>query len=322
MNLFRWLVLPVLFFNFSKASAGSANKGHKEKAGFLPGLALTNRHLIDSMPKTNDVIVVVPFVYKQSALNYDYTFKVIDSVVGILLKNDSITLSIDGYSYMDEGNDNICYWLSINRALAIKYYVLGRGVDSSRLISTKGLSSLRSVQRKAKKEPVEFNCTAEIIIQYPIPPPAVIIQDTDEDGIADNEDSCVNEYGDKAHNGCPDKDAIIVPFEMQQSSLFSATYKVLDSVIEILRNEPFITISIEGHAYKKEGVESVCERLAKERADIARRYLLTRGIAASRIDSIKSFGDLRPINAGRNPWEIARNSRAEIFLVHHSLRLQ
>ncbi len=274
-------------------------------------------NFFDSLPKTNSFIVVIPFVYKQSSLNYSSTFKLIDSVAEILLQNELITLSIDGYSYVDEGNDNICFWLSLNRALAVKYYVMGRGVDSSRIITVKGRSYMRSIQRKANKEPVNFNCTAEITLNYPIPPPPVVIKDMDEDGIADDEDACPNDYGDKAHNGCPDKDAIIVPFEMQQSSLFSLTYNVLDSVVGILRNDPAITISIEGHAYKKEGVKTLCDHLAKERADIVRRYLLTRRIAVSRIESVKSFSNLRPLNAGRNPWEIARNSRAEIFLLRH-----
>ncbi len=273
-------------------------------------------NLLDSLPKTNNDTVVIPFEYKQSSLNYPYTFRLMDSVAAILLTDTLITLSIDGYSYFDEGSDNICYWLSQNRAMSVKYYVMGRGVDSSRIITLKGRSKLRSIQRKATKEPIEFNCTAEIILNYPIPPPPIIIGDMDEDGIADEQDSCRNEYGDKAHNGCPNKDAVIVPFELQQSSLFSITYKVLDSVIAILRNDPTITISIEGHAYKKEGVKTVCESLAKERADIVRRYLLTRRIAVSRIYSVKSFSNLRPLNAGRNPWEIARNSRAEIFLLH------
>jgi outer membrane protein OmpA-like peptidoglycan-associated protein len=240
-----------------------------------------------------------------------------DSVANVLLQNDSVTLSIDGYSYFDEGHANICYALALNRALCVKLYVQGRGVDSSRIITTAGRSYFRSLKRKVKNEPVEFNCTAEITLHYPIPPPPVALNDLDGDGITDAEDSCMNDYGDIAHNGCPNKDAIIVPFEPQQSFLFSPTYRVMDSVITVLRRDPSISIYIEGHAYKKEGVESLCDRLAKERADIVRRYLLTRRIAASRIESVKGFSNRRPLNAGRNPWEIARNSRAEIFFVHH-----
>lgn len=277
----------------------------------LPG------NFTDSLPKTNDSTVIIPFEYKQSSLNFDYTFKLMDSVAAILLTDTLITLSIDGYSYFDEGNDNICYWLSQNRALSVKYYVMGRGVDSLRIKSLKGRSKFRSIERKKTKEPIEFNCTVEITINYPIPEPPVVIGDIDEDGIPDDLDSCRNEYGDMANNGCPDKNAVIVPFEQQQSSLYSTTYKVLDSVITLLHGDASLTISIEGHAYKKEGVKSLCDRLAKERADIVKRYLLTRNIDPSRIESVKSFSNDRPITAGRNPWEIARNCRAAILLLHH-----
>jgi len=272
---------------------------------------------VDSLPKTIDVTVVVPFEYKQSSLNYAYTFKVMDSVAEILLDNDSITFSIDGYSYFDEGNDYVCYWLSYNRALAVKTYVLGRGVDSARLLRFIGKSKERSIQRRKKKIPIDFNCTAEIELNYPIPPPPVVIQDKDEDGIDDEQDSCPEEFGYAALNGCPNKNTIIVPFEPGLSALYAGTYKVLDSVVSILRADPSLFLSIEGHAYKEEGVQSLCEQLAKERADIVKRYLLTRRIAPSRIDTIKSFSNGRPINAGRNPWEKARNSRAEIYLLHH-----
>lgn len=271
----------------------------------------------DSLPKTNDVTVVIPFDYKQSSLNYTSTFNLMDSVAAILQMDDSIKVTINGYSYFDEGSEEICHYLSLNRALSVKYYVVGRGVDSVRLVETNAQGRQRSIQRKKLKEPVEFNCTAEITIHYPIPIPPDPLNDMDEDGITDKEDSCKSEYGYRAFNGCPDKDAIIVPFELQQSSLFSSTYRVLDSVVMLLRKDPTLTIIIQGHAYKKEGVKRVCDQLAKERADIAKRYLLTRQVDISRIDAIKVLGTSRPITAGRNPWEIARNARAEIFLVHH-----
>jgi len=91
----------------------------------------------------------------------------------------------------------------------------------------------------------------------------------------------------------------------------------MDSVIAVLRTDPSASILIEGHAYKKEGVQTVCDQLAKERADMVKRYLLTRQVADSRIEAVKSFGNLKPLNAGRNYSEIARNSRVEVFIVHH-----
>lgn len=271
----------------------------------------------DSLPKTKDVTVVIPFEYKQSSLNYTSTFDLMDSVAAILQMDDSIQLTINGYSYFDEGSDSICHYLALNRALAVKLYITGRGVDSLRIDETNAKGKQRSIERKKMKEPVEFNCTAEITIHYPIPPPPELVLDTDEDGITDKEDSCKDVYGYKAFNGCPDKNSIVVPFEPQQSSLHSMTYKVLDSVVSLLKKEPALTIYIEGHAYKNEAVETVCEKLAIERADIVKRYLLSRQIPLSRIEEVKTVGVTRPLNAARNPEEKARNSRAEIYLIHH-----
>ena len=286
------------------------------------GLSATSNNLhpvvkTDSLPKTINDTVVVPFEYKQSALNYKSTFHLIDSVVAILDANDSVTFSIDGYAYFEEAGDEICYWLSLNRALSVKNYVTGRGIDSSRMQFLKGMGNERSIMRRRTKEPVRYNYTAEIILNYPMPEELVPTDDMDGSGIRDEEDSCKTEFGERALNGCPDRNAIIVPFELQQSFLFSTTYKVLDSVVKLLQDDPSLTIRIKGHAYKKEGIRQVCNQLAKDRADIARRYLLTRRVDPARIESVESFGSHRPITAGRNPWEISRNARAEIILVHH-----
>src|SRR5688572_13170787 len=63
--------------------------------------------------------VVIPFTFKQSALYQRHTMDVIDSIIRILLKNDSVTLTIEGYAHQDEGNDTITKYLSLNRALFI-----------------------------------------------------------------------------------------------------------------------------------------------------------------------------------------------------------
>ena len=269
---------------------------------------------IDSLPKTNDVTVIVPFDYKQSTLYMPPVFQLLDSIAGILAANDSISFSILGYSYFSEGNDYVCYWLSQDRADAVRAYILGRGIDSTRILRFEAMSSVRSIQLHASSAPIDYHHTAEVILHYPIPKPPPPIPDTDADGIIDTEDSCVTEYGYRQFNGCPNRNAIIIPFEPGQTYLSAGTYKVMDSLVSLLRKDPQILITIEGHAYKTECVESLCEAMGTDRAEIVKRYLLTRRIAASRIREIKTLGKVRPLNAGRNPEEIARNSRAEVYL--------
>jgi len=231
-----------------------------------------------------------------------------------MLINDSVTISIDGYAHQDEGNDTITKYLSLNRALFVKIYILGHGIDSSRLLSVKAFGKTRQLYQGTINKGIG-NCRAVIKINYP--PPGKVAKDRDGDRITDSLDTCPDEYGEKINKGCPDTIAIIVPFANEQSSLYSKTYKVLDSVIAILKNNPTYTLSIEGHAYKTEGIKSYCNYLANDRAIMVKQYLISRFIASSRIDSVINQGTIRPITAGRNSQEITRNSRAEIYLNRH-----
>ena len=273
-----------------------------------------------SLPKYSGILhndndtIIIPFDYKQSALYHGYTFVVIDSVVNILKRDTAARLTIDGYSYVDEGNDTVTKYLSLNRALFVKEYILGRGIDISRIISVNGLGKSKSLYRNTDATGKAVFCRAELLLVYPPPPPKVIISDRDEDGIADTEDKCPDEYGYVDTKGCPNRDVIIVPFEPKQSSLNSKTYQVLDTVATMLKQNPTYTISIAGHAYKTEGTKTVCTQISKQRADITRDYLVSRYIGASRIESMSSMGDVRPLNAGRNPKEIIENSRVEIMV--------
>jgi outer membrane protein OmpA-like peptidoglycan-associated protein len=258
-------------------------------------------------------IVLIPFEFKQCALYHTFTYEVIDSVVNQLLKNDSITLSIYGYSHVDEGNDTVCKYLALNRALFVRDYVLGRGVDKSRLLLVKGMTRGKSLNSNLDKKGHALNYRVELTLNYP-PPPPPIIYDRDGDGIKDSVDACADEFGYFANKGCPDKDPILVLFEIKQSYLSRFTYKTMDSVITVLKENPSFSLYIQGHAYKLEGVNSVCERLAIERATVIKKYLLSRNIAAARIVAVESFGNTRPLNAGKNPLEIFLNSRAQLFI--------
>ena len=273
---------------------------------------------VDSLPqRVEKKVFIVPFQYKQSALYHAYTYKVIDSVINILNARDSITLAIEGYAHVDEGTDSICYYLSVDRALVVKYYLLGRGIDSNRIASLTGFGNLRSAHVKTYKRIIEYNCRVELVLNYPLPPLPSLIADIDEDGIPDAMDGCPTQYGSKANNGCPDTNAIIIPFEVEQSFLFSRSFATLDSVIDVLNKNTNLSIIIAGHAYKNEGGAAALNRLAKERAEVAKQYLLSRKISPNRIDAVKSYGASQPITAGRNFGEISKNWRVEIFLISH-----
>lgn len=262
----------------------------------------------------DSAVVLIPFEYKQSALFHAFTYEVIDSVVNLLLKNDKITLTIKGFAQADEGSDSVCKWLSEDRALFVKKYILGRGVQEERIAFTMGMGAKQSVNSIVDKNNHSQYFRAELMLTFPPPPPPVIA-DRDEDGILNEEDTCPDTFGYTDNKGCPDVDAIIIPFEPTHAYLSAFTYRVMDSVVNILKQHSNYKIRIEGHAYKTEGTGLLCTQLAKEREAVVYKYLLTRNISAERILKLESFGAARPLNTGKNPAAIAENSRVQVFVV-------
>jgi outer membrane protein OmpA-like peptidoglycan-associated protein len=264
--------------------------------------------------KDSAAIVLIPFEFKQSALYHAFTFEVIDSVVNILLSKTDVTLTIRGYAHADEGSDNICRYLSEDRALFVRNYILGRGVEDKRIALVEGMGKAGSKNTNINAAGKVLNCRAELQLNFPPPPPPPVIADRDYDGIADTADACADVYGYTDKNGCPDS-AIVVPFGTQQTWLSGDTYNVLDSVVHLLQQYPAYTIIIQGHAYADEGVPSYCKQAADERAFIVQRYLYSRNIAAGRVTAVINLQCTRPLNAGKNPIDISRNARAQIILL-------
>jgi outer membrane protein OmpA-like peptidoglycan-associated protein len=149
---------------------------------------------------------------------------------------------------------------------------------------------------------------------YPPPPKKKDFSDRDGDGLDDDEDKCPDIFGYRDNGGCPDSGAVMVPFGLQESSLIPMTYHVLDSMVRIMRNDPSITVSIDGHAHLAEGSYAFCIKLAEERAVIVKNYLISRMINPSRILEVKSSGISKPVNTAKTPQQILKNARAEIWL--------
>ncbi len=261
----------------------------------------------------DSAIILIPFEYQQSALFHTFTFEVIDSVVNLLLKNDKITLSIKGFAHADEGSDSVCKWLSEDRALFVKKYILGRGVEENRIAFTTGMGAAKSAHSNINKNNQALYFRAELILNYP-PPPPPIIADRDEDGILNEADTCPDLFGYADNKGCPDSNAVIIPFGSKEDWLSSFTYTVLDSIITVLEKNRGYSISIEGHAFKAEGNEDYCRKLAANRAALVKKYLLSRNVSNKRITGLNSFGFNRPLNAAKNSKEEVANSRVQIFI--------
>jgi OOP family OmpA-OmpF porin len=86
---------------------------------------------------------------------------VLDEVVDLLLKQPELKLDIEGHTSND-GSFNANMKLSNERAETVKNYLVGKGVDPSRLTSqgfgpTKPLNQGKTEQERALNRRVEMN---------------------------------------------------------------------------------------------------------------------------------------------------------------------
>ena len=103
-----------------------------------------------------------------------------------------------------------------------------------------------------------------------------------------------------------------VYFDLDSYQVSPDAYPRLDAQAQWLARYPQVSVRIEGNADER-GTREYNLALGARRAESIRNYLIQRGVAAGRIDTI-SFGKERPIAQGSNEdsWARNRNGRTAI----------
>tara|TARA_B100000029_G_scaffold258775_1_gene255411 strand:+ start:16006 stop:16485 length:480 start_codon:yes stop_codon:yes gene_type:complete len=105
-------------------------------------------------------------------------------------------------------------------------------------------------------------------------------------------------------DGVPDR----VFFATNESVLTTASRDTLRKQAAWLRKNSSINVVLEGHADER-GTREYNLALGERRANAAKDYLMTYGVAASRI-SVISYGKERPVDSGSNPLAWSKNRRS------------
>lgn len=152
-------------------------------------------------------------------------------------------------------------------------------------------------------------------------------EDRDEDDIPDVSDACPDEpenWNDfEDEDGCPDSRASLqggriaingnVHFEVGKAILKPEGEKLLDEIAQVLQGNPQVEhVRIEGHTDSDGGVE-FNQILSQDRADAVRRYLIRKGIAASRLTAV-GYGQTRPVATNDTAAGRAQNRRVEFVI--------
>lgn len=151
--------------------------------------------------------------------------------------------------------------------------------------------------------------------------------DADNDGIADGQDKCPNEPGPASKlaekNGCPSLTRFTeegeiqllepIQFETGKSVIKAVSFPILDEVVGLMRARKDIRVGVYGHTDSVGGDASNLT-LSKNRAAACVKYLVDKGIAASRLVS-EGFGETKPLETNDTAEGRAKNRRTEFKVV-------
>jgi len=105
----------------------------------------------------------------------------------------------------------------------------------------------------------------------------------------------------------------MVFFDYDAASIRDDAKGVLDRKVAILRNNPQVTLRIEGHADERGSVEYNLA-LSLRRANAIRDYLSNFQLDANRFEVVP-LGEERPLSNGTSESDYARNRRGEFVIV-------
>ncbi|WP_301924506.1 OmpA family protein [Ferruginibacter sp.] len=146
------------------------------------------------------------------------------------------------------------------------------------------------------------------------------VPDTDGDGVNDEEDKCPNVAGSMDNFGCPVIDKKVIEkinvaaknifFSMGSSRLSSKSFKSLNEVVKILKDNPSYKMDIEGNT-DNTGKPGKNQDLSESRATAVATYIQSKDVNAARLAATGNGQD-KPVADNKTAGGRAKNRRVEL----------
>jgi outer membrane protein OmpA-like peptidoglycan-associated protein len=101
-----------------------------------------------------------------------------------------------------------------------------------------------------------------------------------------------------------------IHFDLDSDVIRLESKPILDKIASLLAAKPAWRMMIEGHTDATGGTEHNLE-LSRRRAAAVKHYLVTKGIDASRLETV-GFGESRPVAPNNTALGLAQNRRVEL----------
>jgi len=160
-----------------------------------------------------------------------------------------------------------------------------------------------------------------------VAPDGCPVKDTDKDGFLDPDDDCVFEpetrNGYEDDDGCPDDvpapikrfsgtiDGIV--FDLKKDTIKPSSRPILDEAVDVLKEFPEVRIKIVGHT-DDIGTPEFNQDLSRRRAEAVKKYLVDKGIDASRIET-EGRGATEPKLPNTSEENRAKNRRIDFEIL-------
>lgn len=104
-----------------------------------------------------------------------------------------------------------------------------------------------------------------------------------------------------------------VYFDFAKASLRPESFPALDELVALLKARPSMVIEIAGHT-DNVGDDASNMTLSQNRAESVRKYLISKGIAATRVQA-KGYGETQPVDSNETEEGRQNNRRTEVRIL-------
>jgi len=143
--------------------------------------------------------------------------------------------------------------------------------------------------------------------------------------VNDNEDRCPTIPGVKENQGCPAiQDEVVKKVNFAANNIYFATGKYtllaksnkgLNEVAQIIKDNPGINLTIDGHT-DDVGKDESNQILSENRANAVKKYLISKGVEESRLTAT-GYGETKPIADNKTAAGRQKNRRVELKLSYY-----
>ena len=246
----------------------------------------------------------------------------LDSLATVISKSPSgTTLTIYGHCDV-RGSEEYNLTLSINRFNAVKKYLVEKGLDPSSIIKEEGFGKMQPVVDARIESMHALNRRVEIMInlpeEKPVPPPPPVVVVPPPPPVT-TITKVIEDTATKVGSLITLRN---LNFYGGRHILLRTSEPVLQELLTVMKNNPTLVISIEGHVCCIPGngdgtdFDTNLANLSEARAKVVYDYLLNNGITADRITH-RGYGHQRPLFAYPETTDVEQslNRRVEIRII-------